>query len=814
MTFDLEHLRSRNPIEEVVAEKFALKKSGSRFVGVEHDSLVVVPNTGFYFWNSRSEHGDVFDFVGRHILSLGAWNSRDATQFMEAVRYLAQRAGITLEETTNFKKSSAWAERQLIQRMHEMLLNTPAALTYVTEKRGWQLSTIKAARLGFVPQDKRPLLADLNLSDNWRTVIQKFPPNMIVYIHAEQGRLTYLSGRSIEGKKHYNPPRDIIGERQPYYNHLYSPQAGQVVIVEGQADAITFAEWGIAAVAIGGMQAADELLNRLKVHPRLFVALDNFDEAGNRLSESLTLNGGQSTVTALTYNPANQINNAGFAYDPNGNLIGDGPNAYLWDRANRLMSMGGVSYGYDGLGNRIRQTVGGIVTTYLNDVQQGLVNLIRRTTSGNTDYFVHGLHGVHGMENAAGVWSWALHDGLNSVRSEVNNTQDVLGIRHFGGYGDMFGSVGSFGFPFMFTGEPRDITDLQYHRARYYNPNLGGWTSLDPFEGIADRAMSLNGYSWVEGNVPNAVDPSGRCVDETICEEIRRNPNNFTIVEVLGCLQVTSSCCGPDATEWMYRELYNHMRYAASSEDFDVMTNTRDLGDYEPLFNDNPWERSFELVRLAIYGLAVDYGYVDYVDVAGESWAMSRSVPTWSRETNFSCNNAISLCGRCHNPTDFGNFVLGAVIYAAGEDHTMAIAAGTIFNAATDNGTGTWREKYDRARNNPDTFGVEAGYEFAAGGVLDGNFNRASFCSRVNSTGTAWFDTRELSSCSNPIPCCSPHDPNLDDALNSTPSWNRYVSESVGMNRTRQRSCASPQQALLVFLGLEGGLIGSCNPNR
>ena len=96
-----------------------------------------------------------------------------------------------------------------------------------------------------MPQDKRPLLADLNLSDNWRTVIQKFPPNMIVYIHIEQGRLTYLSGRSIEGKKHYNPPREIIGERQPYYNHLYSPQAEQVVIVEGQADAITFAEWGI-----------------------------------------------------------------------------------------------------------------------------------------------------------------------------------------------------------------------------------------------------------------------------------------------------------------------------------------------------------------------------------------------------------------------------------------------------------------------------------------------------------------------------------------------------------------------------------------
>jgi DNA primase len=297
MSFDLEHVRSRNPIEEVVAEKFALKKSGSRFISVEHDSLVVVPNTGMYFWNSRGEQGDVFDFAGRHLLSLGAWNNRDAAQFLEVVRYLAQRASITLEENINFKKSAAWAERQLVQRLHETLLNTPIALTYVTEKRGWQLSTVKAARLGFIPQDKRALLADLNLSNHWRTVIQKFPPNMVVYIHTEQGRLTYLSGRSIEGKKHYNPPREIIGERQPYYNHLYSPQAEQVVIVEGQADAITFTEWGIAAVAINGMQAADDLLKRLKAHPRLFVALDNTDDARAK-SRSLAL-----TLKGETYLP-------------------------------------------------------------------------------------------------------------------------------------------------------------------------------------------------------------------------------------------------------------------------------------------------------------------------------------------------------------------------------------------------------------------------------------------------------------------------------------------------------------------------------
>ena len=297
MTFDLEQIRSRNPIEEVVTEKFALKKAGSRFIGVEHDSLVVVPNTGTYFWNSCGEHGDVFDFVGRYLLSLGAWNNHDAVQFMEAVRYLAQRAGITLEENIHFKQSSTWAERQLVQRLHDALMNTPTALTYVTEKRGWQLSTVNAARLGFMPQDKHPLLVDLNLSDNWWTAIQKFPPNMIVYIHTEEGRLTYLSGRSMEGKKHYNPPRDIIGERQPYYNHLYSPQAERVVVVEGQADAITFGEWGIAAVAIGGMQASDELLKRLKAHPRQFVALDNTNDARAK-SRSLAL-----TLKGETYLP-------------------------------------------------------------------------------------------------------------------------------------------------------------------------------------------------------------------------------------------------------------------------------------------------------------------------------------------------------------------------------------------------------------------------------------------------------------------------------------------------------------------------------
>jgi RHS repeat-associated protein len=53
-------------------------------------------------------------------------------------------------------------------------------------------------------------------------------------------------------------------------------------------------------------------------------------------------------------------------------------------------------------------------------------------------------------------------------------------------------------------------TDHILHlRARNYSPTLGVFTSLDPFEGTRSRPMSLNGYAYVEGNVPNWTDPSG-----------------------------------------------------------------------------------------------------------------------------------------------------------------------------------------------------------------------------------------------------------------------------------------------------------------
>jgi RHS repeat-associated protein len=225
-----------------------------------------------------------------------------------------------------------------------------------------------------------------------------------------------------------------------------------------------------------------------------------YDLAGNRTQETVTI-GGTPTTTTRSYNAMNQISDTGFTYDANGNLAADGTNTYTWDRANRLKSMGGISYAYDGLGSRVSQTVSGIITHYLLDYQPGLVNVLTAITGPNATHYVHGPQGILAYKDNAGSWAWIAQDGLNSVRMELNDVQAVNAMQHYAPYGVPFGTLGSFG-PYQFTGEQPDANGLVYLRNRYYSPTLGVFLSLDPLE-------NLNRYQYVGANPVSRVDPSG-----------------------------------------------------------------------------------------------------------------------------------------------------------------------------------------------------------------------------------------------------------------------------------------------------------------
>ncbi|MBI4675093.1 MAG: hypothetical protein HY741_25920 [Chloroflexi bacterium] len=125
----------------------------------------------------------------------------------------------------------------------------------------------------------------------------------------------------------------------------------------------------------------------------------SYDEVGNRLAQDI-----DGVVTNYAYDNANrlvqvtsptsQVTN--FGWDNNGNLLSDGVNTYTYDQANRLVSVMRcnhrrnpspvTSFAYNGLGDRLRQTVGGVTTTYVNDYAAGLTQVL----SDGTNTYLYG----------------------------------------------------------------------------------------------------------------------------------------------------------------------------------------------------------------------------------------------------------------------------------------------------------------------------------------------------------------------------------------------------------------------------------------
>jgi hypothetical protein len=96
--------------------------------------------------------------------------------------------------------------------------------------------------------------------------------------------------------KSFNPPADIAGPRQPFYNHAYGKGAEECVVVEGPGDAVSLAELDIPAMATLGTSwkdMVDTMTELRKRHRDLYLGVDN-DEAGQQ-----TLIGGRERYWPL-----------------------------------------------------------------------------------------------------------------------------------------------------------------------------------------------------------------------------------------------------------------------------------------------------------------------------------------------------------------------------------------------------------------------------------------------------------------------------------------------------------------------------------
>jgi YD repeat-containing protein len=125
-----------------------------------------------------------------------------------------------------------------------------------------------------------------------------------------------------------------------------------------------------------------------------------------------------------------------------------------------------TTFEYDGLGNRMAQTVDGVETRYALDVAGGLPEVIVATTGGVSTWYVQ-VQGQILAEYEAGAWGYVLPDQLGSVRQLVSSDSQVDLAQSFDPFGVPFETSGSGVSEFGYTGEWWDSeAALLYLRAR------------------------------------------------------------------------------------------------------------------------------------------------------------------------------------------------------------------------------------------------------------------------------------------------------------------------------------------------------------
>lgn len=314
----VERIKRDCPIDKVMAADGFTLRAGhdKRRKCVEHDSLVVDVGECFYWWNSAGEYGDVITWVMK----------RRGMDFKGACEMLCRQFNLPAPNWGH-----ADAQYRVAARAREDVLaiaarvfarwlqKDEAALAYA-HGRGWTDETIISAQLGFSGHGteaerkeitdemltagidvrspaavavlglKRKVatwLSDYGLEEVWYSKVDKdyitgmLGSERLVYAHLKGGRVVYMAGRGIKEKHHYNLHAELYGEKQLFYNTAYRFDSDRVILVEGQADAVSLGQIGYPAVALGNVlvKAGSDALSWTKAHKAVYVALDE-DKAG------------------------------------------------------------------------------------------------------------------------------------------------------------------------------------------------------------------------------------------------------------------------------------------------------------------------------------------------------------------------------------------------------------------------------------------------------------------------------------------------------------------------------------------------------
>ncbi|MDE6132521.1 MAG: RHS repeat-associated core domain-containing protein, partial [Oscillospiraceae bacterium] len=92
----------------------------------------------------------------------------------------------------------------------------------------------------------------------------------------------------------------------------------------------------------------------------------------------------------------------------------------------------------------------------------------------------------------------------------MNENGKVTDKYTYDAFGNLISSTGRTENDFLFAGEQFDaVTGLYYLRARYMNPSIGSFISMDSYSGSIDDPVSLHKYLYANANPVSNSDPSG-----------------------------------------------------------------------------------------------------------------------------------------------------------------------------------------------------------------------------------------------------------------------------------------------------------------
>jgi DNA primase len=316
---DVAQVRAATDIVALIGEHAALRHQGRRWVGLcpfhaeKTPSFSVNAEEGFYYCFGCQASGDAISFV----------RETEHLDFVDAVRLLADRAGVTIHEDVDGgpdrKRRTELLEamERAVTWYHDRLLSAPdagRARDYL-RSRGYDGAVVRQFRLGWAPDDWDALAKALGLSERVLTdaglgfvnrrgrAQDAFRARIIFPICDPSGRPVALGGRILPQPGEPGQDPADPGDRRPepkYKNSqetaIYSKRrtlyalnwakkdvvaSGEVLVCEGYTDVIGFFTAGVPrAVATCGTALAEEHFKLLRNFGKRIVLAYDADSAG------------------------------------------------------------------------------------------------------------------------------------------------------------------------------------------------------------------------------------------------------------------------------------------------------------------------------------------------------------------------------------------------------------------------------------------------------------------------------------------------------------------------------------------------------